>query len=65
MEAENLRTCASCKHKKERVLRGHRVTAKAFCRILPVFMCQVKSCEHYAPRFAKAAIKSQMEVELL
>lgn len=65
MEAENLRTCASCKHKKERVLRGHRITVESFCEYGRRIGSKGGDCERYASRFEKMAVKLQMEVELL
>lgn len=57
------RTCASCKHKKERVLRGHRITTSAFCELRRIDCPENENYACYAPRFEKLSVNQVVKME--
>ena len=58
-----LRTCASCKHKREVVLRGHRITTTQSCRLGSIEYSKNGFCERYEPRFEKLSVNRVMKME--
>jgi hypothetical protein len=58
-----LRTCLSCRHKTERVLRGHRITTSAFCNRRRIDCPKNENHACYEARFEKASVDRVRGIE--